>query len=188
MYKKYLKRFIDLLLSFLAIAALSPIFLIISIIIFLFDNGPIFFVQDRVGKNGSTFKFYKFRTMPVDSPQLPSDQIKKIEIGMIGRILRRTNLDEIPQLINIIAGQMSIVGPRPCLPEQEELITLRKANGSIACRPGLTGMAQVNSYDGMPISIKAEFDKHYSCNVTFFNDIKIIFKTLVYLTKEPPKY
>ena len=103
-------------------------------------------------------------------------------------MIRRTNLDELPQLFNILKGDMSIVGPRPPIPSQQELTELRKANGAIACRPGLTGLAQVSSFDGMTVPQKAAFDGEYAKRISFVGDITIILRTFVYLLKPPPVY
>jgi len=97
-------------------------------------------------------------------------------------------MDELPQLFNILKGDMSLIGPRPSLPDQTELIEIRSRNGSYDCRPGLTGLAQVNSYDYMPVAEKAAFDGRYAARITFINDVKIVLKTLLYLTKKPPTY
>ena len=182
------KRFIDILLSLLALVFLFPILVLISLSILIFDKGPIFFAQKRVGRRNQTFKFIKFRSLPVETKNISSDKLSDIKISKIGKIIRRTNADELPQLINIIRGEMSIVGPRPCLPSQKKLISLRIKNKSINCRPGLTGLAQINSYDNMSIEKKAFFDCEYSNNISILLDISIILKTFFYLLSPPPKY
>ena len=126
--------------------------------------------------------------MPIDTKNIPSDKLDKVKIKFIGKILRRFNLDELPQLLNILKGEMSFVGPRPCLPSQLKLINARKENNSSSLLPGLTGLAQVNSYDGMDFAQKAHFDKLYSESVSFTSDIIILIKTILYLFKKPPKY
>lgn len=188
MYRTLVKRLIDLVAATVAAIIFSPILLLVGIAIRLEDGGPAFFVQERVGKDGRPFRLIKFRSMPVDTPNVPSARAGELRITRVGRIIRRTNLDELPQLFNIIKGDMSIVGPRPALASQEELLTLRRANGAMGCRPGLTGAAQVNSYDGMPETEKAEWDGWYAERIGFFIDISIIAKTFGYLLRRPPVY
>lgn len=188
MYKFLFKRLFDILLSILILIVVSPLLIIISIIIFLQDFGPIIFIQKRVGKDGREFDFFKFRSMPVNTPIVESKDFKKIAITPFGKIIRRTNLDEIPQLFNIIRGDMSLIGPRPPIPIQKTLVELRRGNGSLSLRPGLTGWAQVNSYDFMPEEEKAKFDKEYFQKLSFWFDCKILLKTFIYITKKPPTY
>ena len=183
-----IKRLFDLVFSLLSLLILSPIFLLIVFLIIIFDPGPIIFKQLRIGKNLEPFIFYKFRTMPINTKNIPSDKLDKVKISFIGKILRRLNLDELPQLLNIFKGEMSFVGPRPCLPSQLKLIKVRKKNNSSFVVPGLTGLAQVNSYNGMNYLQKAYFDKLYSEDISFTCDIVILFKTIIYLFNEPPKY
>jgi O-antigen biosynthesis protein WbqP len=188
MYKKFIKRAIDIFASFGVLLLLSWFFIIIALIIKLQDGGTIFFTQKRVGKNRQNFNILKFRSMPVNTANVSSEQVHLIKITPFGKFIRRTNVDEFPQLLNILRGDMSLIGPRPSLPNQMELIELRIQNGTYNCRPGLTGLAQVNSYDYMPVEEKAKFDEIYVNNITFMNDVKIVFKTLLYLTKRPPVY
>lgn len=188
MYRKYLKRTMDILLSFAALVALSPVLIITAIAIFLEDRGPFIFKQKRSGRDGIPFFLLKFRSMPVNTGDIPSSQAANLEITKVGSLIRRTNIDELPQLINILHGEMSIVGPRPALLSQKVLLVLRSKNGAAACLPGLTGMAQINSYKGMPETEKAEWDGCYAHNITFLGDIFIILKTFSYLLKPPPSY
>lgn len=188
MYRACVKRLLDVVFSFFAFLLLSPLFLICAVAIKVFDPGPVIFCQRRVGKNGVVFDFYKFRSMPVNTGDIPSDQIGKIEITWFGKFIRRTNIDELPQLLNILLGDMSIVGPRPSLPSQLELVEARRLSGALMCRPGLTGLAQVNSFDGMSISEKARFDAEYAQSLSLWLDVKIILATFLYLLKPPPKY
>lgn len=188
MYTYNGKRLLDVLIVFLATIAMLPVLLILVVLIFFFDPGPIIFKQKRIGVDGNLFDFYKFRTMPVGTGDLPSDEVGKVKITWIGKIIRRSNLDEFPQLFNILKGDMSIVGPRPPIPSQDELVVLRRENGSIHCRPGLTGLAQISSFDGMTVQRKVMFDGQYAKKVTFFNDISIILRTFLYLLKPPPVY
>lgn len=188
MYAQWGKRFFDITLSLLSAILLSPIILIVTFLIKLFDCGPIFFVQDRIGRDSKEFKFFKFRSMPVGTPEVPSDQVKTIKMTWVGLLIRRTNLDELPQLYNIIRGDMSIVGPRPAIKNQTLLIELREMNGASKIRPGLTGFAQISSFDGMSTSKKAELDGEYCRNITLLGDLKIICSTFGYLLKRPPVY
>lgn len=188
MYNSLGKRVFDVLTSSIALVCLSPLMLLIAAAIRLGDRGPALFRQERVGPGGRTFTLMKFRSMPVCTTDLPSDQAKDIQITPVGRLIRRTNLDELPQLMNILRGDMSVVGPRPALPSQSELTESRISNGAIACRPGLTGLAQINSYDGMPVREKAEWDGQYASGVSFLTDIGIIARTFGYLLKRPPVY
>jgi len=188
MYTTIFKRLIDIFASFTMLVLLSPILLIVAFIIKVQDKGSIFFKQERIGINGRPFKIYKFRSMPVNTENVESKEVSKIKITPFGKFIRRTNIDELPQLLNILIGNMSLVGPRPCIPSQKELIELRNKGGVYSCKPGLTGLAQVNSYDNMPNEIKAKYDSEYAKKITFIGDLKIILKTFVYLTKRPPTY
>lgn len=188
MYKHFFKRFLDIFGSVSVIILLSPLYIFTAIVIYLQDFGPFIFKQDRVGKEGVLFKFYKFRSMPIDTPNVQSSEISKLKITAFGKFIRRTSIDELPQLINILKGDMSLIGPRPPIPTQVNLIKLRTENGAIKCRPGLTGLAQVNSYDFMPEEKKAEWDGIYANSISFVNDTRIVFKTLKYLTSPPPTY
>lgn len=188
MYAQGPKRLFDLTAAGAALLLLSPLILAIALSIRIWDPGPVIFRQKRVGVDGRAFDFYKFRSMPVNTGDLPSDQIGELRLAGIGRLIRRTNLDELPQLWNILKGDMSLVGPRPSLPSQSELIELRAKNGALACRPGLTGWAQVNSYDGMSIEEKARFDGEYVRKVSPAKDLVILLRTIGYLRRPPPKY
>jgi O-antigen biosynthesis protein WbqP len=126
--------------------------------------------------------------MPADTGDVPSDKLGELEISSFGKFIRRTNLDELPQLFNILKGDMSLVGPRPSLPSQHELFALRRRNGALVCRPGLTGLAQVNSFDGMSVEQKACFDGRYAERITLLGDISIVLRTFSYLRKPPPVY
>lgn len=182
------KRLLDLMLSALAIVVLSPLLLITAIAIRLGDGGPALFRQRRVGAHGRLFTALKFRSMAVDAPNVSSSEATRIPITAVGRVIRRTNVDELPQLFNIFAGQMSVVGPRPPIPSQVDLIEMRRSNGALSVRPGLTGLAQVRSYDGMPEQEKAEWDGRYAASISLFGDIGIILRTFAYLLHRPPVY
>jgi O-antigen biosynthesis protein WbqP len=165
-----------------------PILFIVALIIKIQDKGPVLFIQERIGRDKQSFRIFKFRSMPINTPNVSSEQVNLLKITPFGKFIRRTNIDELPQLFNILKGDMSLIGPRPSLANQIELIELRVANGTYHCRPGLTGLAQVNSYDYMPVVEKAKFDGIYANHITSINDVKIILKTFIYLTKKPPTY
>lgn len=188
MYRRVFKRTFDVLLSASALLVLSPLLLLIAVCIKLEDGGSVLFRQTRVGKDGREFLFLKFRSMPVGSANVPKTQAGSIRITRIGRLIRRSNIDELPQLINILRGDMSIVGPRPAIPAQQDIHRMRAANGALACTPGLTGLAQVNAYDGMPESEKCRFDGEYAASISFLGDLVIVLRTFVYLTRPPPVY
>ena len=188
MYSNQLKRPLDKCIALCALVFLSPFCLLITILISLFDPGPVIFCQSRVGRGGHVFDFYKFRTMPLSTGDIPSDQIGDVRLSWIGALLRRTNLDEVPQLFNVLKGDMSIVGPRPSIPSQQHLTELRRKNGALTCYPGLTGLAQINAFNGMSAEKKAEFDGQYAASISFSGDIRIVCRTFSYLLKPPPKY
>lgn len=188
MYASFFKRFLDIVLSSTALVVLSPLMILVALVIWLQDRGPIVFRQARIGRDGHPFGFLKFRSMPVGTPNVASTERALIRITPFGRFIRRTSIDELMQLFNILKGDMSIVGPRPPIPTQENLIRLRRQNGALSLRPGLTGWAQVNSYDYMPEEEKARLDGEYAAKLTFGFDLRIILNTFLYLTKEPPTY
>ncbi len=182
------KRIGDIFLSIICLISFSPIFLLISLLIKIFDNGPVFYTQLRVGRNNKNFLFIKFRSLPVMTPNISSDKLGKIKISWIGKLIRRTNIDELPQLINILKGEMSFVGPRPALISQKNLLLERNKNGSIFTRPGLTGLAQINAYNNMSFKEKAKYDEIYCKSLSFTKDISIILRTFIYLLSPPPVY
>lgn len=183
-----LKRVFDIIFAVGLIVGLLPFFLFISFIIFIQDFGTPIFKQIRIGKNGEEFLFFKFRSMPLNTPNVESHQKEKLKITPFGKFIRRTNLDELPQFFNVLKGDMSFIGPRPPIASQKKLIAFRKANKSLFLKPGLTGWAQVNSYDGMPEAIKANFDGEYADRISLKMDLLILFKTVIYFTKKPPTY
>lgn len=182
------KRLIDFLLSFFLLIVLSPLFFIIAIVVYLQDGGGPIFMQKRIGQSGKEFLFLKFRSMPLSTPNVESKDTNKIVITPFGKFIRRTNLDELPQFYNVLKGDMSFIGPRPPIPTQIDLIQMRKINGSLDLKPGLTGWAQVNSYDGMTSNEKAKFDGEYFKKKSFLFDCLILIKTVKYFTKRPPTY
>lgn len=180
MYPNFFKRMIDLILSVAGIIVLSPILLVLSIIIKCTSKGPILFKQKRVGKDDTHFMIYKFRTMRSDTPKdMPTHLLEDPDrfITPIGYFLRMTSLDELPQLFNIAKGDMAVVGPRPALWNQYDLIALRDENGSSKIRPGLTGLAQISGRDELEISKKAALDGQYARKITFLEDLRIFFAT-----------
>lgn len=186
MYSKYLKRFFDFLLSVLGVICLSPIFIIVIILIKIDSKGPIIFKQKRIGKDKKEFEIYKFRSMRIDAPKnAPTHTLENpsMYITKVGQFIRKTSLDELPQLINIIKGDMSIVGPRPALWNQYDLIAERDKYNANSIRPGLTGYAQVNGRDELPIEIKAKYDGEYLSKYNFLFDIKIMFLTVFKVLK-----
>lgn len=188
MYSCCLKRGLDAAIALFALILLLPLFLAIVVCIKGVDRGPILFVSKRVGMQGRPFSLYKFRSMPVNTPLVPSDKLGEVPLNRLGSFLRRSSLDELPQLWNILIGDMSLIGPRPSLVTQVELIDRRSSMGALKCRPGLTGLAQVNSYDGMCVDAKSEFDAVYAKNISAWNDLRIFLKTFQYLLKSPPVY
>jgi O-antigen biosynthesis protein WbqP len=183
---KYIKRFLDFTLSTIGIIVLSPLFLIITIAIKLTSKGPVIFKQKRVSIHKTTFEIYKFRTMRTDTPKdMPTHLLKDSQhfITKVGKILRRTSLDELPQLFNILKGEMSIIGPRPALWNQFDLIEERDKYRANDIRPGLTGWAQINGRDELPIDVKARYDGEYVENLSFLFDIKCFVKTIIHVLK-----
>ena len=181
MYEAFIKRFFDIALSFCGLIILSPIFLILIVSVKLDDPGPAFFSQKRVGVKKSHFSILKFRTMKINTPKdIPTHLFENPEqyITRVGKFLRETSLDELPQILNIFVGQMSIIGPRPALWNQYDLIDERDKYGANDIKPGLTGWAQINGRDDLPISIKARFDGEYARNMSLSFDCKCFFGTI----------
>ncbi len=176
----FVKQLLDYVVSAIMTIVFSPILLIIAIIIKLDSRGPVFFKQKRVGKDEALFDIYKFRTMRTDTPKdMPTHLFNNPEafITKSGRVLRKTSLDELPQLFNILRGQMSFVGPRPALWNQYDLIAARKGSAA-RLKPGITGWAQVNGRDELPIDVKAAYDQTYAEKMGFLLDVKILFMTV----------
>ncbi len=181
MYIKYIKRVFDFLLSLISIIVLSWLIVILIILIRLTSKGPILFYQRRIGRDMKEFNMIKFRTMRLDTPSdVPTHLLKNPDsyITTIGKFLRKTSLDELPQLINILKGDMSIVGPRPALWNQLDLIEERNLYNANSVRPGLTGWAQINGRDELSITLKAKLDGEYISKMNFLFDIKCIIKTV----------
>lgn len=184
MYRNYIKRLLDLLLSAVAAVVLAIPMAILAIWIKIDSPGTVFFKQRRVGAHKTHFNILKFRTMRGDTPHdVPTHLLKNANsyITKSGAFLRRTSLDELPQIYNILAGQMSIIGPRPALYNQYDLIEARDAVHANDIRPGLTGLAQVNGRDELPIDVKARYDGEYAADITFRKDLAIFFRSITYV-------
>lgn len=175
-----MKRFIDALFSGILLIVLSPIFAIIGISIKINSKGPVFFTQMRIGRDNELFKFYKFRSMKMGTPNVATDKLdnSKSYHTAVGKILRKTSLDELPQLINIIKGDMTFIGPRPALYNQYNLKELRTEVGVQKLRPGISGWAQINGRDHNDDKQKTELDRYYLENQSLMLDIKIFFMTI----------
>ncbi len=176
-----IKRAGDFFLALLGLIVLSPVFLIITALIKIDSKGPVLFKQNRLGIHKTNFNILKFRTMRIDTPKdIPTHQLVNPEqwITKTGKFLRKTSLDELPQTLNILAGDMSIVGPRPALWNQYDLIEERDKYGANDIKPGLTGWAQVNGRDELPIEVKAKFDGEYVEKISFAFDVKCFFMTI----------
>ena len=175
------KRIVDIILSLMGLIVLSPIFLVIVIAIKIDSKGPVLFQQKRIGIHKTPFYILKFRTMRIDTPKdTPTHLLKSPEqwITRVGKILRKTSLDELPQIINILKGEMSIIGPRPALWNQYDLIKERDKYGANDIKPGLTGWAQVNGRDALPMEVKAKLDGEYAKKVGLLLDAKCFLKTV----------
>ena len=186
MYQKFGKRALDVILSGCGIVVLAPVYLILAIAIKIDDPGPVFFRQKRVGIHKSHFNIMKFRTMKMETPRdMPTHLLENPEqyITRVGKILRKTSLDELPQIFQIFTGEMSIIGPRPALWNQYDLIEERDKYGANDVRPGLTGWAQINGRDELPIDVKARFDGEYVKNLSFGFDCKCFFGTIISVLK-----
>lgn len=182
MYQKFGKRLLDILLSGIGILALSPVYLLVALAIKIDDPGPVFFRQKRIGIHKSYFQILKFRTMKMEAPgETPTHLLEEPEqyITRVGRVLRKFSLDELPQIFQIFTGKMSIIGPRPALWNQFDLIAERDKYGANDVRPGLTGWAQINGRDELPIDVKARYDGEYVQNISFRFDCKCFFGTIL---------
>lgn len=182
----HVKRIIDFVLAFIALVLLSPLFLILALWIKMDSKGPVFFKQKRIGINRSFFQIYKFRTMLSETPSdMPTHLLDNPDafITRSGRFLRKTSLDELPQLFNILKGEMAIIGPRPALWNQEDLADERDKYKANDILPGLTGWAQINGRDELPIDKKAQLDGEYVQNISLWFDIKCFFGTIISILK-----
>lgn len=183
-YNRVVKRLIDLVLSALIMIVLSPLLLMLVISIKLDSKGPVLFRQKRIGVDKTTFPILKFRTMRIDTPHdMPTHLLENPDqyITRVGSFLRKTSLDELPQLWNIFVGQMSFVGPRPALWNQDDLIAARDRYHANGVRPGLTGWAQINGRDELEIEVKAKLDGFYAQNLSFGFDLKCFIGSFTYV-------
>lgn len=181
MYRNYIKRLLAIILSLGGMICLSWLFLILSVAIKLDSPGPVFFRQKRVGKNKKHFQILKFRTMRIDTPHdMPTHLLQDPDqyITRVGRFLRHTSLDELPQLWNIFVGDMAVIGPRPALWNQYDLLDARDQYGANDLRPGLTGWAQIHGRDELEIPEKARLDGYYAQNLSFGLDVRCFFGTI----------
>lgn len=184
MYKRVIKRELDLVLSVIAIIILFIPFLIVAVLIKCDSKGPVFFKQKRMGKDSVPFKIYKFRSMYQEAPHnRATAELENADnqITHVGRILRKTSIDELPQFINVFRGEMSIIGPRPVILAEKELIEMRQSNGADKVLPGLTGLAQVHGRDHVPNLQKANYDGIYAAALSFKTDFKITLRTIWYV-------
>lgn len=180
------KRLLDVVLSLLLLLLLSPVFVIVAVIIHVDSDGPVIFKQLRSGQHGRPFIIYKFRTMLTETPaNVATAQLGQSHryITPVGRFLRQTSLDELPQLLNVLKGDMSFVGPRPVIPAERYLLRLRHLRKADTVRPGITGLAQIRGRDELPPRIKAGYDAEYAANVSFLLDAYIFFSTLRYVIR-----
>ena len=186
MYKKFGKRLLDIVLSACGIVILLPIYLIITLAVYLDDPGPLLFRQKRVGIHKSHFMIMKYRSMKMSTPHdVPTHMLDNPEqyITRVGRVLRKTSLDELPQIFQIFTGKMSVIGPRPALWNQFDLIAQRDLYGANDVRPGLTGWAQINGRDELPIDVKAALDGEYVRKMSFLFDLRCFFGTIISVLK-----
>lgn len=180
-----IKRFFDIVLSILGLSILLLPMAIIALIIKLTSRGPAIHFSKRVGKNNKLFLMPKFRSMFVETPQVATHLLKNTDsfVTPVGRFIRKTSLDELPQLFSVIKGDMSLVGPRPALFNQDDLVQLRTEKGVDQLRPGVTGWAQINGRDDLPIPIKVNFDFEYLNQMSLLFDFKILFLTVFKVLK-----
>lgn len=180
------KRFCDIVLSLVLLVALAPLMLIVTLLAAYDTQGSPFFVQTRMGRGGKTFRMIKFRTMSKSAPEnLATYEFKNANdfISPIGHVLRKFSLDELPQLWNVLKGEMSFIGPRPVVLTEEELLAMRTLHGADEVRPGITGFAQVRGRDNLPITQKAFLDGYYARHATLLMDIKIVWRTIRYVLR-----
>ena len=180
-----MKRVFDFIMALFLLSFLSVLILIIALMVKFTSNGPVLYWSDRVGKDNKIFKMPKFRTMRIDTPPVATHLLRNPDayLTSIGSFLRKFSLDELPQLWSILEGHMSFIGPRPALFNQDDLIELRTNKGIHKLVPGITGWAQVNGRDDIPIPLKVKYDEHYMKNKSFFMDLKILYMTLLKVLK-----
>ena len=177
----YVKRGADVALSLLALVCLSPVYIAVAAAVKLSSPGPVLFTQQRIGRGGRIFTIYKFRTMRLDTPRDTATHLLKDPsryITRVGAFLRRSSLDELPQFFNVLKGDMSIVGPRPALYNQYDLIAAREKAGVNRVRPGITGWAQINGRDELPLPVKVQYDREYVENLSLRMDVRCFFGSI----------
>ncbi|MBC9022671.1 sugar transferase [Limosilactobacillus fermentum] len=181
-YRTTVKRILDAFFGVLLLICLSPLMLVLAIWIKLDSKGPVLFKQERVGRNGKRFTIYKFRSMSDDAPHQMATSEFDTALSYItrsGQLMRKTSLDELPQLVNVVKGEMSLIGPRPLIPKEEKVLRLRHANGAESLAPGITGLAQVRGRDEVTDTQKANYDGEYAGNVTLRGDFSILVETVL---------
>ncbi|MCT3444598.1 sugar transferase [Limosilactobacillus fermentum] len=181
-YRTTIKRIFDAFFGVLLLICLSPLMLVLAIWIKLDSKGPVLFKQERVGRNGKRFTIYKFRSMSDDAPHQMATSEFDTALSYItrsGQLMRKTSLDELPQLVNVVKGEMSFIGPRPLIPKEEKVLRLRHANGAESLAPGITGLAQVRGRDEVTDTQKADYDGEYAGNVTLRGDFSILVETVL---------
>lgn len=181
-YQTTIKRILDAFFGVLLLICLLPLMLVLAIWIKLDSKGPVLFKQERVGRNGKRFTIYKFRSMSDDAPHQMATSEFDTALSYItrsGQLMRKTSLDELPQLVNVVKGEMSFIGPRPLIPKEEKVLRLRHANGAESLAPGITGLAQVRGRDEVTDTQKADYDGEYASNVTLRGDFSILVETVL---------
>lgn len=182
MYRTHIKRYFDIIASAVILIVASPLLVITAIAIRLESKGPAIFRQERVGIHSAQFTLKKFRSMRIDTPEVASNDLDAVDYHTkIGKVIRKLSIDELPQLFNVLSGEMSLIGPRPLIRSEKEVLTLRHSGGADRIRPGLTGLAQVNGRDSLDDVTKAQLDCQYARNVTFMQDAKIVVRTIFYV-------
>lgn len=184
MYIRVVKRIFDIIVSIIALILLLIPFIVIASLIKMESRGSVMFRQNRVGKNGQTFLIFKFRTMRMEAPHdAATNSLENADamITKVGRFLRKSSIDELPQFINVLKGDMSVIGPRPVICAENELIALRHKNGADKVLPGLTGLAQVHGRDHVPNFQKAQYDGIYAASLSFTTDLKLVIRTIWYV-------
>ena len=187
MYEKYIKRMFDFSMSLIGLVVLFPFFVVIALAVKFDSKGLIIFKQKRIGRDKRYFYIYKFRTMYSETPKNMATHLIEqpdVYITKVGKILRKTSLDELPQLLNILKGDMAVIGPRPALWNQYDLISERDSVGANSVRPGLTGLAQISGRDELSVVDKAKLDGEYVKNITLWLDFKCFFKTIISVIKK----
>jgi lipopolysaccharide/colanic/teichoic acid biosynthesis glycosyltransferase len=182
------KRVIDVSLASALLLLTSPILAGTAVAIWIEDRKSALFRQPRVGQHGEPFTLVKFRSMRVDTATVSSTEASQAWVTRVGRVIRRTSIDELPQLWCVLRGDMSLVGPRPALPTQTDLIRLRQLGGADAVKPGMTGLAQLRAYDNMTDQEKAGHDGEYAAHVSVVSDLRILLGTFAYVLRKPPTY